>query len=396
MSDVENRVSVTVAQAMEIIKLLPVGIRPMLWGVPGIGKTKSIQHTFENFMEEDEKERKNPRKTVVVNVLAGQSEPTDIQGIPTNFENKYAKYLIPWWAWMASNDPNVPEEFQGPMVLFFDDIVTAPEQTQAALYKLIDEGYLGELKLRANVRIIAAGNGVDDMSAVVDMPKALCNRFVHFYVKQNAEGWLEWATVNGIHPHITYFIRRNSGRISTFEDAKNSTETHAWATPRTWEMLSKSLEALENAGLREEQVRGSEVELKFNNHEYVITQACIGTVAIDFLTQIKKEFHIVSIKDILKDPEGCEVPGINEVDRLFATVTNLEYWFNQPENHEHWHPVVLYANRLHEEFSIMLTQAIVNLVCGTRMVEEYRIQCFDNPAFDALVSRWDAKVDAQF
>jgi MoxR-like ATPase len=389
--------SITISEAMRIVSIMPKDIRTMLWGVPGLGKTKSIQSTFENLIEEEEKEQSEPRVTRVVHVLAGQSEPTDIQGIPTNFKDLYAKYLIPWWAFLSSNAPEVPKEFQGPMVLFFDDIVTAHEQTQAALYKLIDEGYLGELQIRDNVRIIAAGNGVNDMSAVVDMPKALCNRFVHFYVRPNSDAWLEWATKNGIHPHIVYFIRKNPKYISTFDDAKESTETHAWATPRTWEMLSKVLFALEEAGLREIQVNeiAEDSTVNFEDHEYIAAQGCIGKLAIDFLTQIKKEFHAVSIEDILKDPHKAEVPGSNEVDRLFSTVTNLEYWFGQPENHKYHNAIAIYANRLHPEFSILLTRSLVSVVCGS-MDENIRNACVESSVFDDLVDRWGDKLQVSY
>lgn len=381
---------ITIQEAVLCIKAMGNDVPAMIWGEPGLGKTKTIDSEFKK------------SGYTMVHVLAGQSEPTDIQGIPFNFKDLYAKYLLPWWAWLASDDKEVPAEFQGPLVLFFDDIVTAPEQTQAAFYKLIDEKHLGGgLKLRQNVRIIAAGNRVDDMSAVVDMPKALCNRFMHYYTKPDLDTWLGWATSAGrIHPHIVFYLRRNGMYLSNFEDAKKSGE-HAWASPRTWEMLSKSLYALEAAGLRREQIektvakneKEAEGMLNSKDLEYVAVQGCIGKLVTHFLSHIKSQFSAVLPEVIIKNPDKAEVPPIQEVDRLWATVANLERWMNDPVNFDHYEAIMTYALRLPNEFGFLLAKQLLTLIStGNNIPDVKRSKAVDSTIFRTVAKKWGASL----
>lgn len=377
---------VNIKEAITCIAALPYDVPSMLWGEPGLGKTKAIYAEF------------SKSGHTIVNVLAGQSEPTDIGGIPFNFENKYAKYVVPWWGWMASTEKDVPNK--GPMVLFFDDLVTAPEQTQAAFYKLVDEKFIGgQLQLRDNVRILAAGNRPDDLSAVIEMPKALCNRFQHYYVKPDFETWYTWATTKGrIHPHITFYLKKKEMHLSTFEDAKKSTNTHAWASPRTWEMLSKTLYALESKGLRKQQLYNKPPKKEANVNtaelEYVATQGCIGKLAIDFLTLVRSGFEAISPDEIVKDPKKCRAPGIEDLDILYSTVANLEHWFSDAKtNFKHYKALLTYALRLPPEFGYLLARLFVNIsVDVVSFDEKLQSEALESKEFDAVMEKWGASV----
>lgn len=349
-------IKVSVTEAVDCITKLDTDTPAMCWGEPGCGKTKTIESRFLKM-----KDGKG-RNYKVVHVLAGQSEPADIGGIPFNFEDKYAKYVVPWWGFYASTHPAVPKEYQGPMVLFFDDIVTAHEQTQAAFYKVVDEKRIGDLQIRDNVRIIAAGNRIDDMSAVTDMPKALCNRFIHFYVQPDVEAWLNWATTSGVHPHVTFFVRQNQNRISDFEDAKKSTEVHSWATPRTWEMLSRCLFKLEEAGLRNSDTKTGA------DYEAIMVQGCIGALSTEFLATVRTKYQTVPMEEIIKHPNTAEVP--EEIDRLYATVCNMEYWFTNPKHHKHYKEYITYTRRLPEDMGVILSRQIITTLTNNSSSDE--------------------------
>ena len=366
-----------------MVSKLGSNIPVMLWGEPGMGKTKTLEQFFVELGYR------------VIHVLAGQSEPTDIGGIP--FPGKirladetdkafggrpatHAEYLIPWWAWLATDDPNVPKEWQGPLVIFFDDIVTAHEQTQAALYKVIDEKRCGSYKFRDNVRMVAAGNRIDDMSAVTDMPKALCNRFMHIYVRPNVEHWLQWAVQSGIHPHVVFFIRQHLNRLSDFEDAKNSSDMHAWATPRTWEMLSKALTSLEEAGLRDNR-----------EYELLAVQGCIGALATTFTTTIRTNYQVVPIESILKDPMKAEVPKMSEPDRLYATVSNLEHWFLNPQNQKHYKAYAKYTLRLPEDFGFLCARQYFRMLGKGFEDEKLFSEILEADETNTLLDKWGKK-----
>ena len=394
---IENPMAqVAVPDAIDCIKRLDSRTPAMLWGEPGCGKTRTLIDKF--------------RDHIVIPVLAGQSEPTDIGGIPFNYKDQHAKYLVPWWGFYASTHEDVKEyrmlpdgtiihdpegktkntrSLDGPMVLFFDDIVTAHEQTQAAFYKVVDEKKIGELTIRENVRIIAAGNRVDDMSAVTDMPKALCNRFMHFYVRPNVDKWLEWATVSGIHPHVTFFVRNNQQHLSGFEDAKNSTQVHAWPTPRTWEMLSRTLHELDTAGLRSSTGDASEAGV---DYEYTMIQGCIGALASSFHATIRNKFQIVTVEEILKNPSKAEVPPLSQPDRLYATVSNLEYWYAQKENHDKYEPFITYTLRLPDDFGVLLARQFVAVLTSDGMDEKLSQKIMQSQAMWSLFDKWNDKI----
>jgi hypothetical protein len=375
MSDMKD---ITIAQAVETCLRMPSNIPIMFWGEPGLGKTKTIQSKFEEL------------KYNVISVLAGQSEPTDIQGIPfPNEETKaYCDYLIPWWGFLASNHPAVPKEFKGDMVLFFDDLVTAHEQTQAAFYKLVDEKHLGQWSIRDNVRIIAAGNRVDDMSAVTDMPKALCNRFMHFYVRPNLDVWLDWAPKAGVHPHVIFYHRKmkSNAKLSTFKDNIDSTTVHAWATPRTWEMLSDALHSLDEAQLRGKDYGGND------DYEFNVVQGCIGKLALEFITTIKDDYNIIPPEEIVKGISESKIPGLDNVDRLYATVSNLEHWFTDVEHHKYWEPVLKFAMQVPDEFGLLLAKHFFTIMTDD-MESKLRDAALASGTFEDIIDKWDDKLN---
>lgn len=369
----------TIAEAVSTIRKLPPTIPAMIWGPPGSGKTKALIAGFAL------------DGIPMIPVLAGQSEPTDLLGIPFNHEDKYAKYVVPYWAYWASeaavDDPEVPDMYKGPMALFFDDIVTAHEQTQAAFYKLVDEKHAGEHKIRENVRMIGAGNRVDDASAVTDMPKALCNRFYHAYVEPDEEVWLDWATQKGhIHPHIVFYLRQKPGSLTTFDDFKDKSDIHAFATPRTWEMLSKALFALDQQGLRGNNYDGDV------DHDFNVVQGCIGTLASEFTATVRNGYNVVPIEEILKNPKTAEVPDLDYVDRLHATVSNIEFWFSKEENLMKFEPLMEYAMRIHDEFGVLLARTLLSAL-RERMTPEQRQKMLTSKLFKEILVKWRTELN---
>jgi MoxR-like ATPase len=229
-----------VADILRIIRQLGPEIPSMIWGSPGIGKTEATKQAF-------------GRDHEIVLVLAGCSEPTDISGVPHPHVNEAGvnvatDILVPLWAYNAS--AFAPPEKQGPQVIFFDDIVTGHEQTQAACFKVFGEKRVGNLPLRDNVYIIGAGNRIEDKSAAFEMPLALANRMKHYYAKSDVDAWVNWATdIGGIHPLIVAYIRTQGNALNRFDEIiKTSTSEKAFPTPRTWELLSKSMWKIDPAG----------------------------------------------------------------------------------------------------------------------------------------------------
>ena len=357
----------SVSEILTMVRRLGPEFATMIWGSPGIGKTQAALDAFHDHE--------------VVLVLAGCSEPTDISGVP--FEYKYkgkavaTEILAPIWAYHASVD--APEEFKKPMVIFFDDLPTGHEQTQAACFKVFGEKRVGNLKLRDDVYIIAAGNRVEDKSAAFEMPMALANRMKHYYAKCDVDAWVEWAIGAGIHPLVTAFIRRQNQCLNTFEEVvKLSSAERAFATPRTWEMLSKAMHRIAPDG----SVKGDWL--------YKAAVGCVGSgIGIEFSTFANNTTCLIKPEDIIKDPAHAEIPDKTKVDILYATITALEYHINKEENWKHWDKALQYVLRpeLESEFGLLIAK-MATIIALSKLSEDDRVKAAQNKYFKEMYTKY--------
>lgn len=356
-----------VTEILKTVRRLGPKFPSMIWGSPGIGKTKATLDTFKDHR--------------VVLVLAGCSEPTDISGVP--FEYKCdgkpvaTQILAPIWAWHASVEAP-PEYINQKMVIFFDDIVTGHPQTQAACFKVFGEHRVGNLKLRDDVFLIAAGNRVEDKSAAFEMPMALANRMKHYYAKCDNDAWVTWALDNGIHPLIVAYIRRQGHRLNTFDEVvKLSSTEKAFATPRTWEMLSDCMWALGPDGVVGEWLHRTAV-------------GCVGSgIGIEFSTFAKTTDSLVRAEDIVAHPDTARIPNKTEIDVLYATISGLEYYINQPENYKYWDRALQYVLRpeIEPEFGLLIAKMAVVIALG-KLDEKGRVAATSNPWFTKMYSMY--------
>lgn len=353
---------VSVSEMVQLVLMMPIDIAAMVWGQPGAGKTFTILAGF------------GKAGFGVTPVLAGCSEPTDFTGIPFNYKDVAAKYLAPIWAYLCSTV--APDEYQKPHALFFDDVVTAHEQTQAALYKLIHERRVGDLRFRDNVRIVAAGNRVDDKSAVTEMPMALGNRFYHCYVKVEPDVWIEWARNAGIHPNITAYIRTQPQCITNFRSICDSgTPEKAFATPRTWEMLSRAIFTLEENKLKDKYL-------------FKMAAGLVGSgIATEFTAFVKHTSKLVPPEEIVKDPKKARVPAEKDIDILHATVSALEHFIKQKKNHKHWQAACKYAMRILPELGLILAKQVVDVIMEDFPSAE-RLKAAQADEFQNMFKEW--------
>ena len=356
----------SVSEILKTIRQLGPDFASMIWGSPGIGKTEATKQTFKDHE--------------LVLVLAGCSEPTDISGIP--FEYRYedkpvaTEILAPVWAWHASVD--APKEFQKPMVIFFDDLVTGHEQTQAACFKVFGEKKVGNLDLRDNVYIIGAGNRVEDKSAAFEMPLALANRMKHYYAKSDVEAWLAWAIENGIHPLTVAYIRTQQTCLNQFDKMlESSSNEKAFPTPRTWEMLSKSMFKMDPSGT-------------VGDWLYRTAVGCIGAgVGGEFSTFAKNTTTLVPPAEIVKDPKNARIPDKTQIDILYATITALEYYINQKKYHKHWVDALTYVLRkeMEPEYGLLIAK-MATTIAFNKLSEKDRVKAAQTPEFQAMYKKW--------
>jgi hypothetical protein len=362
----------SVGEILEIVYKLGPEFPTMIWGQPGVGKTDATKAIFSR--------KEDPHEIVLV--LAGCSEPTDISGVP--FEYKYngepvaTQILAPIWAYHASTEAP-PEYMDRKMVIFFDDIVTGHEQTQAACFKVFGEKKVGNLQLRDNVYIIAAGNRVEDKSAAFEMPMALANRMKHYYAKTDVDAWLEWAIASHIHPLITAFIRRQPQNLNTFDKVvKLSSAEKAFCTPRTWEMMSKAMAKMDPSG----GISG--------NWLYKTAVGCIGSgVGIEFTAFANNTTQLIAPESIIKDPANAPIPDKTQVDVLYATISALEHYINLEENWNKWDKALQYVLRpeMESEFGLLIAK-MATIIALNKLSEDDRVKAAQNKWFKEMYTKY--------
>lgn len=194
--------------------------RPVfLWGPPGIGKSDIV------------KQIGNDAGREVIDIRLPLWEPTDIKGIP---------YYDPEKKTMSWAPPSeLPQDPDSQALIFLDELNSAPPSVQAAAYQLVLNRRVGSYVLPDGVDIVAAGNRDGDRGVTYRMPAPLANRFLHLEMTTNFDDYLEWATLNQIHPEVVGYLGFSKQDLFDFDPKSAS---RSFATPRSWSFVSEILD----------------------------------------------------------------------------------------------------------------------------------------------------------
>lgn len=222
--------TITSVQARKALKAAFKAKRPVfLWGPPGIGKSEVVADLAKDYFSE-----KLGTYGHVIDLRMAQMEPTDVRGIP--FFNKDNGKMD----WAEPIDlPTEELAAKYPIViLFLDEMNSAPPAVQASGYQLILNRRVGKYKLPDNVVIVAAGNRDGDKGVTFRMPMPLANRFVHLEMRPDFAAWQDWAIQRGIHKDVVGYLSFAKQDLYDFNARSSS---RAFATPRSWVFVSDML-----------------------------------------------------------------------------------------------------------------------------------------------------------
>jgi hypothetical protein len=247
--------SVTLDAAKREIKVAMRKKRPIfLWGPPGIGKSELIADLCEEMGGK------------LYDLRLALMDPSDLKGV------LYYNTELHNATWSAPPDlPNKETAAKYPIVvLFLDEMNSAPPATQAAAYQLVLNRRVGTYELPDNVVVVAAGNRDTDRGVTYRMPAPLANRFIHLTLRPDFETWQTWAILNQVHPDVVGYITANKVDLFNFDP---KTSSQSFATPRSWSFVSELLreETLNEIELTDlvSGTVGEGVALKFNAHRKV-------------------------------------------------------------------------------------------------------------------------------
>ena len=186
-----------------------------LHGKPGSGKSQRVKE-----IDED-------AKTLELALLPIE----ELTGI-TVYDGKEIKKIMP--EWLKELYETCKKEPKKDHILFLDELTNAPDAIQALAYSLVLERKVAnKWQLPKNVKIIAAGNEVEDSIAASDMPEPLKNRFAHINIREDLDSWVDWAIGHSIDQRIIEFALNRGIRFTTSDGVR--------ITPRTLERASKLL-----------------------------------------------------------------------------------------------------------------------------------------------------------
>jgi MoxR-like ATPase len=141
-----NTVSCTPDEAKELIKgLRRLKISFMLWGATGVGKSECVRQLSEESGAE------------LRDIRLCQKQPTDIAGLPAlDHERQQTIFYPP--AFLA------PRSDEKAVILFFDEISLAPDDTKSAVLGILEERRQGGVEIPDDWIIVAAGNRPEDLA----------------------------------------------------------------------------------------------------------------------------------------------------------------------------------------------------------------------------------------
>jgi hypothetical protein len=276
----------------------------LLWGSPGTGKTSAVVALAEAIGW--------PCEVVIGSIR----EPTDFGGLPVVDDGRVV-FAPPGWA------RRLVESGHG--LLFLDELTTAPPAVQAAMLRVVLERVVGDVKLPAAVRVVAAANPPDEAADGWELAPPLANRLVH----------LEWPTDGRYVAHglavgfpLPSLVALDGGRpnetqrltaratVAAFLEVrpdlalslpKSAADSgRGWPSPRSWEAVATLLAACSAAGASED------------TRDTLVMGAVGDGAAIEFLSWLE-HLDLPDPEQVLADPDSFELP--ERSDRAFAVMT---------------------------------------------------------------------------
>lgn len=314
-------IQIKIKQALRLIPLcIQSKLVPMLAGSPGIGKSDIARQIAKE------------HGLKVIDLRLSQCDPTDLLGFPSIKGDK-AGY-VPMETFPIEGDP-LPAGYNG-WLLFLDEFNSATTGVQAAAYKLVLDRMVGVHHLHKNVAIMCAGNLDTDGAIVQEQSSALQSRLVHLEMVVDVEDWLEWATSNGIHHHITDYIRFKPKALYTFT-ADHTDKTYA--CPRTWEFTNRHMKVLSTSS---------------PDMIPLMSGTLSEGVAREFITFTKIYDDLPKMSQIQSAPDTTRVP--DEPSILYALSGSISNYI-KPDSAEH---LLKYVSRMPVEFQVITLKESVS------------------------------------
>ena len=214
-----------------------------LHGKPGCGKSDRVRQLDPDFIE----------------LNLSHLDPELLDGLAGEKDGKAVHIRPPWLEELEAKCQEEPDKIH---ILFLEELTNASQMMQSKAYGIaLDKKVAGRWKLPENVRVVAAGNELEDSLVANEIAEPLYDRFAHVNIETSADNWLEWAATpenfyerleykkqeepkQKIHPAIYAYIAYKGEDVLRTPYNREKPEPHA--DPRRWKMASDMLYASNN------------------------------------------------------------------------------------------------------------------------------------------------------
>ncbi|MPQ99098.1 AAA domain-containing protein [Modestobacter sp. I12A-02628] len=282
----------------------------VLWGPPGQGKSSAVQQVARDLGLHLE------------TVIASVREPSDFAGLPVvDPGTGSVRFAPPAWA------QRLHDRGDAGGIAFYDEISTAPPAVQAAMLRVVQEGWVGDLQLPASVRTIAAANPPDMAADGWDLAAPMANRFTHLDWTLSADtirdgfsvGWptvpapsADPDTLRRLTAEAMVLVGSfigNRPELRTVLPGTAAEAGRAFPTPRSWEAAARLYATARACGV----------------NDTVVTLLVSGTVGAGAANEF---LHFVSTLDLpdpeelLRDPDGLVLDRTRN-DRAYTIAASV-------------------------------------------------------------------------
>jgi len=320
---IENTIrAVTPKQAKKhIARIMRAGLVAFMKGSPGIGKSAIVRELAEEF------------NLKMIDHRLSTSAPEDLSGLP-HFNSKGEAVFAPFSDLFPLKDTPLPEGKDG-WLLFLDEFTSAHKDVQAAAYKLVLDKMVGQHPLNERVVIVCAGNKETDRAIVNKIGTAMQSRIITLELQISFDDWLtKVALPQHYDNRIIAFLSMYNDKLFDFNPEH---EGNTFCCPRTWEFMNKLVDG--------EDVNEDDAPL-FGG---TITNA----VGVEFIAFSKLYKELVTINEILKDPEHAKIPTDNALK--WATITHLF----EKTTKDNFDDVVTYILRYSSTFQVLFFRGLL-------------------------------------
>lgn len=258
----------------------------LIRGEAGIGKSQVVKQFADenNYHFED--------------LRLGNQEIGDLIGIPVTYEDKTVWTKPIWLDRMLNTDKRC--------LLFLDELNRAQVDVKNAALQLVLDKAIHQHILPKNTLIVAAINPSDSDGnyQVDDLDTALLDRFLLIDAEADVKDWIEYGKEKGLSKVVLDFIAKNPKFLYNKDNEK-------YATPRSWEMVSKYVMNFKNIPS----------ELQIN----ILTGKLGASTAAKFKIFYDNFKNQVTVDDVLKVVKDKDFKATtNDIKKLIDKLENIE------------------------------------------------------------------------